>query len=231
MYFDLIIQCRFQSTRLNAKILLPISQNLNSLDILINNFKGQKKIRKIILAVPQDEYAIIFKNIAVKYNISFFSAKIDESNVLKRFYMCSKKFKSQNIIRITSDCAFINVHMVKNMIDEFQKKKLNFLTNNFPRKIPHGFDCEIFSFNILENIYNKAKSKYDKEHVTTWYKKNQKTFIKQFNYYKKNYSKIRLTLDYFEDYMNFVKNFKVYLKLSRQKYTENTLKKINNEFI
>ena len=66
--------------------------------------------------------------------------------------------------------------------------------------------------------------------MTTWYRQNKKTLIKQFNYYKENYSKIRLTLDYFEDYMNFVKNYNVYLKLSRLKYTEKTLKKINNKF-
>ena len=231
MDFDLIIQCRFSSTRLNAKILLPIGKNLNSLDILINNFKSQKKIRKIILAVPQDEYAIIFKNIANKYNINFFSASIDENNLLKRFYLCAQKFKSKNIIRITSDCAFINVHMVKNMIYQFQKTKSCFLTNNFPRKIPHGFDCEIFSFNVLENIYNKAKSKFDKEHVTTWYRKNKKVFIKQYNFYKENYSKIRLTLDYPDDYVNFIKNYNIYLKLSRLKNSEKILKIIHNKLL
>jgi spore coat polysaccharide biosynthesis protein SpsF (cytidylyltransferase family) len=229
MSLDLIIQCRFQSTRLNAKILLPIGRNLNSLDILINNFRSQKKIRKIILAVPKDEYEIIFKNIAKKYNINFYSSKIDMNNVLKRFYMCAKKFKSKNIMRITSDCPFINIHMVQDMIDKFKNEKLKFLTNNFPRKIPHGFDCEIFSFDVLNNIYKKAKSKFDKEHVTSWYRKNNKSHVQQFNFYKENYSDIRLTLDYLEDYKNFLKNYNVYIKLSKLKNSEKIIKIIYNK--
>ena len=52
------------------------------------------------------------------------------------------------------------------------KKKLFFLTNNKPRHVPHGFDCEIFHFSILQKANVKAKSNYEKEHVTPWIYKN-----------------------------------------------------------
>ena len=60
MNFDVIIQCRFYSTRLPGKILLPLNKNLTSLDILIENLKLIKKINRIILTVPKDDANKVF---------------------------------------------------------------------------------------------------------------------------------------------------------------------------
>ena len=35
-----------------------------------------------------------------------------ENDVLKRYYMCAKKFSVQNILRITSDCPLIDPKLV-----------------------------------------------------------------------------------------------------------------------
>lgn len=226
MKFDVIIQCRFRSTRLPGKILLPIFKNLNSLDILIKNLKKIKQINKIILATPNEDLNNIFKNISRKYKIKAYSAKISEANVLKRFYNCAKKFKTKNIIRITSDCPFININLVRNMIKYFKINNLSFLTNNKPRMIPHGFDCEIFSSDILNQIHKKANCPSHKEHVTSWYYENRMHKVVNFQFYKKNFSNIRITLDYYEDYVSFVKNFKIYRTLSCARNSENILNKI-----
>ena len=35
-----------------------------------------------------------------------------EKNVLKRFYLCAKKFRGSNIIRITSDCPLADPKII-----------------------------------------------------------------------------------------------------------------------
>lgn len=229
MNFDIIIQVRFNSTRLPGKILLNLDKS-NPLEILISNLKKIKTkfLRNIIIACPEDEFCEIFKNIAKKNQIKVFvKKKIKENDVLSRYYYCAKKFKSKNIIRITSDCTFINSSIVEKMILYYNVNKLNFLTNNKPRYVPHGFDCEIFSYEILRKAFRKTKSAYDREHVTPYLYRN--FFNKRQNNLKiinKNYSKIRITLDYLSDLIFMQTNYKKLQELSNCKNLSNALMKL-----
>ena len=227
MNFDVIIQCRFYSTRLPGKILIPLNKKLTSLDILIKNLKRIKEINRIILTVPNDDAYKVFNKISKIYDIKCYAPKCKHENVLKRFYLTSKKFNSENIIRITSDCPFINIYMIKEMVHFYKKNKLNFLTNNKPRRVPHGFDCEIFSKDLLSEAYLKAKSSYDMEHVTPWIYKNHFTKKNNIVLIKENFSKLRITLDLINDYLYFVINFKILKKISISKNFVKLLKKLN----
>lgn len=226
MSVDAIVQCRFGSTRLPAKILLPLNERINSLDFLLKNLKLIKSLRNIIIITPNDQYRDLFNSYAKKYKIKIYSPKINEKDVLKRYYLAAKKYKSKNILRVTSDCPFININIISEMVKKYKKEKLNFLTNNKPRFVPHGFDCEIFSSTLINKIYKKAKFKYDKEHVTTWFRKNSKK-IPSMKVYKNNFSHLRITLDYLSDYEFFIKNFNFLSKLSRARNHE----KMINEFL
>ena len=226
MNFDLIIQARVFSSRLPGKVLLSLGDK-TVLEFLINNLKKIDSINKIILAVPKNSNNTLFKKIAKKNKIKLFvSVDKNENNVLKRFYDCAKKFKSQNIIRITSDCPFINIYIVKKMIKYYSSHKLTFLTNNKPRHIPHGFDCEIFNFRLLKKAYLKAYKKSDLEHVTMWMYKNLKNEINNWLIYKKDFSKKRITLDNVDDYIYFLKKYSYLKKLSLVKNSENLIQKM-----
>ena len=225
MNFDLITQVRYASSRLPAKVLLNYDKT-NLLTFFILNLKKIKNINRIILACPNDRFVSIFKLLAKKLNVNLFSYDGNEKNVLDRYYMCAKKYSSDNIVRITSDCPFINIEMVKNVINFYKKKKLLFLTNNKPRYVPHGFDCEIIHYSILKSAKLNSKTKYEREHVTPWIYKNyfkNKNNIKIIN---KNYSNIRITIDVLQDYLFFLKNDKLLKKISTEKNFIKNLKKL-----
>jgi spore coat polysaccharide biosynthesis protein SpsF len=226
MTFDIITQARFKSTRLPGKILLKFLDT-NFLSFFILNLKKIKNVRKIILACPDDEYKDIFIFYAKKLKIDIFFLKGDPNDVLKRYFYCAKKFSSQNIIRITSDCPFINPFLISKMIKLYKKNNVNFLTNNKPRLVPHGFDCEIVNFELLRNVYDSVKKKYDKEHVTSWIYKNN--FDKKKNYsslIKTNYSHHRLTLDTPSDYLFFLNKSKILKSIATKEKFQSYLKKI-----
>ena len=225
MNFDIIIQCRFGSERLRGKILYEFD-NGSFLDFLCSNLKKNLKIKNIILATPYDNFNKVFQQIAKKNKMKiFFSKKIKTNNLLKRYYFCSKKFKSQNIIRITSDCPFINPNIIKKMISHYKKNELKFLTNNKPRHVPHGFDCEIIEKSLLKRAYLKAKSKFDKEHVTPWIYRNYFKKENNIKMLKKNFSNFRLTLDYEKDYINFKENIVALKSIAISKNFEKYLNK------
>ncbi len=227
MKFDIILQARYNSKRLPGKMLLKLG-NLTIIEFLIKNLKKIKLVNKICLAIPDDKFCKIFKKIAKKNKIIFYVAEnIKENDLLSRFYYCAKKNNFQNILRITPDCPFINIHIISSMIKYFKKNKLSYLTNKKQKKfIPHGFECEIFSFSLLKDAFSKAKTLYEKEHVTPWISKNnfkKKNFIKIFD---KDYSKLRITLDYKSDYYFFLKNFPILKKISLSKKPEDLIKKL-----
>lgn len=225
MQFDIIVQARIKSSRLPSKIFLNFEKS-SFIDFFSKNLKKTKNIRKIIIAAPDDEFKSIFISFCKKLNLELFLFKGHSENVLKRYYMCAKKYSSKNIIRITSDCPFINPEIINYMTRYYKNNDLSFLTNNSPRFIPHGFDCEIIKFSLLKECFLKAKKKYDLEHVTPWIYKNYFSEKNNIKILKKNFSNIRITLDTPTDYINFLKNKKILIKVATEKNYLNYLKKL-----
>ena len=77
--------------------------------------------------------------------------------------------------------------------------KYDYVNNTLERTYPRGYDIEIFSFEALEEAFNKAKLKYEREHVTPYIYDQKNNF--RILCYKNNqdYSKYRITLDTKED--------------------------------
>lgn len=216
MKFDIITQVRYKSTRLPGKVFLNFDKN-NLLTFLILNLKKIKHINKIILACPKDDFTKLFEILSQKLKVEIFVYNGSPDNVLDRYYKCAKKYSSENIIRITSDTPFINADVIKKMINFYKKKKLFFLTNNKPRFVPHGFDCEIIHKSILKKANVYAKTKLEKEHVTPWVYKNYFKRTNNIRLIKKNYSKIRITIDTPDDYLFFLKNREILKKIATKK--------------
>ena len=184
-----IIQARLTSTRFPNKVLQKIN-NQTLIKFLINRLKLSKKIDQVIVAIPNNKKNKLMK----KYlkGIDFFQG--NENNVLDRFYKTSKKFNATTIVRICGDCPFVDPKIIDKILTIYDKKKYDYVSNTIKPTFPDGLDVEVFSSKILEDAWKKAKSKYEKEHVTTYILKNKK--LKKYNYeYKEDLSKIRLTLD------------------------------------
>ena len=192
-----IIQARAGSKRLKNKILKKIEKR-TIIEILLQRLKYSKKIKKIIIAIPNTkDNDLLYKKLK-KLNCDVFRG--DEHNVLKRYYDCAKKFKVDNIIRITSDCPLIDPELIDKGINLFKKNKVDYISNILPPSYPDGLDFEIFSFKALKRSMDQNLSKFDKEHVTLHMKRSNRT--KKYNINsKENFSHLRLTLDYEKDFL------------------------------
>ena len=199
-----IIQARTGSKRLKNKVLFKI-KNKSFLDILILRLLKAKKIDKIIIATTKLKGDKIIHKIAKQHKIYSFSGS--ETNVLKRYFDCAKKFKLTNIVRITADCPLTDPNLVDRLINLHLKKKSEYSSNLNPRTFPDGLDVEIIKFSLLKKFITKITNARDKEHVTTFFRRSKR--IKKFNYkYKKNLSSLRWTVDYKKDLIYLKKIFK-----------------------
>ena len=196
--FHVIIQSRMGSSRLPGKVLMAY-KNTTPLCILIKKLKRIKRISKIIIATTKLKKDDVFIKYCKIKKIHLFRGS--NTNVLKRFYETSKKFKSQNIIRITSDCPFIDIATLEKMIKFQIKKKYDYIANTYPLPCtyPDGSDIEIFTSSTLFETFKKVNLPSDKEHVTKFMWSSKIFKIYQFKL-KKNLSKYRYTLDIIEDF-------------------------------
>ncbi len=215
-----IVQARENSLRLPDKILKKIN-GISVLELLIYRISKCKKIDKIVIACTSLKKDKNIIEICKKLNIEYYIGSTQ--NVLSRYYKCSKKFKSDYILRITSDCPFIDPSIIDKMIDKIQFYKYDYVSNTLNPKFPDGLDAEIFNFKTLEYSYFNAKKSFDKEHVTPFMKLNKK--FKKFSFEDNDdLSSIRLTIDENKDLKMLKKTYKE-LKYNKDfKYKE--IKKI-----
>jgi glutamate-1-semialdehyde 2,1-aminomutase len=191
-----IIQARVSSSRFPKKVLKKI-KNKTILDILIQRVKKSKKISSIVIATSNkvEDDAII--KIAKKNNINFFRGSLN--NVLKRYYDAAIFFNAKIIVRITSDCPFMDSKLLDLMIDKFLGNNYDYLSNTLKPTYPDGLDIEIFNLKALTKANQYAKNKYDLEHVTPYIKRSN--YFKKFNFLSKvDTSDIRICLDEKEDF-------------------------------
>ena len=202
-----IVQARVKSSRLPAKILLPLNQK-TLLEYLLLRLKKLKGIDKLIIATSKNKEDDIVANLSKKLNVGVYRG--DEKNVLKRFYLCSKKNNADIIIRVTADCPLIDIKYISELLNFYLISNYDYINNVNLNYLPDGYHCEIFSFKTLKKTFSLAKKKFDKEHVTSFMWSNPNLFS-IYNYKGKkikNYFKnLRLTIDYFEDYLLIKKIF------------------------
>ena len=94
-----------------------------------------------------------------------------EKNVLERYFYAAKKFKANNIIRITGDCPLIDGKLIDEMITKLKKGKFDYVNNAKPPHFSDGFDIEVFNFKSLRLAFEASTNEIEKEHVTPFIKK------------------------------------------------------------
>jgi len=196
-----IVQARTTSSRLPEKVLMPLPQNSDIcvLSQVIRRLKKSEKINSVIIATTVNKTDDKIEDVAKKENICCFRGS--EDDVLSRYYYAAKENNVDLVVRVTSDCPCIDPVLIDNLIDLHFDDKNDYTTIGLVRSYPHGLDTEIFSFKILEEMFNNANEKYEREHVTPYIYKTHSQKFKIKNYsYKKDCSSIRITLDTLEDY-------------------------------
>lgn len=161
-----ILQARTDSTRLPHKVLLPI---LNTPMIIhqLQRVSRSKKLDRLILATSDQESDNTLAKTVKAYGFECFRGNKDD--VLARFYTLCKSLdlrKDDLIVRLTGDCPLHDPSIIDELIDFFTGQNVDYAANCIDPVYPDGFDAEIFTFEALEQAFNKAVKPSDREHVT-----------------------------------------------------------------
>ncbi len=223
----IIIQARMTSTRLPAKVMLPLCDK-TVLEVMIDRLEPFRD--KIIIATTNDGTQKPIVDICNKLNLKYYEG--DTKNVLSRYYESAIKFGAKDgdiIVRCTSDCPIIDKNIVQNTIDVFVSSEADYTySSGFPR----GIDTEVFRFLLLKEAHENASSNYEKEHVTPYIYKTNKDRLKITAFKNKNDdSRYRLTLDEDDDYKAIKEVYKLFDNQTDFSYPELMLKLHENPYI
>ena len=213
---DIIVQARIGSSRLPGKVMKYLEDKI-VLDHVIERLQKSKYVQNVIICTSNKIQDDLIYEHCIKKNIKCFRGS--ELNVLERYYETATFYKSDYIVRVTSDCPLVDPKYIDLMIEKYFELKQQYLGPKYygNHKFPDGFNGEIFNYNVLKEAYENANES-EKEHVTTYIikKYNMIEFdypIDYLNYKDINFADLHLSLDTSEDYELLKKIFhNVYLK-------------------
>lgn len=197
MKFIVIVQARMGSSRLPGKVL----QALGDKDVLFYNIercRAIKGIDRVIVATSTLEQDNAIQDWCKTNNVECFRGS--ESDVLSRYVECSKLYEPDYIVRVTSDCPFVDFEMASDMIEQIKLVKKDIIV--LEGQLPRGLAIEVISYETLLYIHEHGQEERHREHVTYY----AYEYIEKFKaaYYKvphnRNFSNLRITLDTIEDY-------------------------------
>ncbi|MEM7070580.1 MAG: NTP transferase domain-containing protein [Pseudomonadota bacterium] len=163
-----IIQARMSSTRLSGKILMEIG-NHPMIGHSLMRLKKCRQIDEIILATSTQKDDDCLADIAQTYQINLYRGPLDD--VLRRYVGAATQAKSDIILRVTSDCPFLD----SGLIDEVLKDRARFNRHTLDRYVtthhalPRGLDACAFSFDLLKLTHQQSSLKRFREHVTLYF--------------------------------------------------------------
>lgn len=171
-----IVQARMGSERLPGKSLKKIG-NDSVCSKIIKRLSFSKVINKIIFAIPNTKKDDVLEAELKKYDCLVFRGS--QSNVLERFFKAASFALADIVIRLTGDCPLIDAGIVDDAINFYlsNQDKYDYVSNGIEkRSFARGFDCEVFSFDVLKQAYQNVEKDYEKEHVTPYIYQNKDKF-------------------------------------------------------
>jgi spore coat polysaccharide biosynthesis protein SpsF (cytidylyltransferase family) len=169
MNFVVIVQARMGSARLPGKLLQFLGRE-TALVRCLDRCAAIPGVSDVVCAVPDNVWDDPVAEIARRagYRVT----RGSEDDVLARTAKAARETDADLVMRVTSDCPFIDPGICGRVRDLFlaayEAHGVDYACNNMPAKFPHGLDCEVFSAERLFDAEWLARSVREREHVTAW---------------------------------------------------------------
>lgn len=194
----IIIQARMGSSRLPGKILKPLGYE-DSLTYVTERCRKIEGIAEVVVAtstLPQDDEVEAW---CIAHNIPYYRGS--EEDVLDRYIQCAKEYNPDYIMRVTSDCPFVDYEIATEIVALMQEHQVDII--DLASDLPRGLAVELISYKALQYIDKHGREQRHREHVTyyAYEYKEQFTRVAYTAPTNRHYPELRITLDTEEDYV------------------------------
>lgn len=203
MKATLLLQARTNSSRLPAKVLLPVCGV--PLVVLAARRAGNTghPVTVVTSCEPSDD---LLCDVLSKWGINYFRGELE--NTLKRFVDALEGLSDEHVIvRLTGDNVLPDGEFIDEMLEDFEQKNLAYLgCGGEVSGLPHGVSVEITRAGHLREAHQETDSLFDREHVMSWIiaKYGRSNFER---YRLLGMTQYRCTVDTLDDYLTVARLF------------------------
>jgi len=196
-----IIQARMGSTRLLGKVIMDIGGK-TMLARVVERTQRAKLLDKILVATTFNsrDNPIVVECKRLDVSLS----RGSEEDVLDRYYQAAKIHGAEAVVRVTSDCPFIDPDVIDKVVQAFLNQKPDYASNTIHRTYPRGLDIEVMTMDSLARAWREAAESHQRVHVTPYIYQNPDKFRIIAVNSGVDYSHHRWTVDTQED-LDFVR--------------------------
>lgn len=193
----IIIQARMGSSRLPGKVLLPLGETV-VLDYVLKRCRKVEGVEEVIVATSILSQDNAIADWCGQNGVTCFRGS--EDDVLSRYYTCSAPYNPDYVIRVTSDCPFVDYEMASDLVKMMDQEQVDII--DVEGEIPRGLVVEIVSFAALERMNQVGIEPRHREHVTYYAYEHREGFTRKAYKMKPSLCQpqLRITLDTEEDY-------------------------------
>jgi spore coat polysaccharide biosynthesis protein SpsF len=191
-----IVQARLGSTRLPGKVLMDLA-GMTVLEHVLRRCAAIPGIDHVCCATTLAPYDAAVAEAAS--SMGFAVHRGSERDVLDRYLGAARALDASVVMRVTSDCPFIDPDICGALLKLRAERGADFACNNDPPSWTHGMDCEAFPMAILERAAREGHEPDDREHVTEWMRRAPGLTHANLAGPGGSLLDYRLTLDYPED--------------------------------
>lgn len=192
-----IIQARMSSTRLPGKVMLPLAGS-PVIDRVLRRLRRCRLLDVVHAAIPNGQAQQPLIDHLSAGGTTFTLGP--EEDVLARTLAAAVDARADIVVRVTSDCPFVEPEVVDAVIAARRAGSFDYARTAMERGFPLGYDCEAFTLRSLEAAHREAKDPYEREHVTSFIWRRPERFSTVVLDHEPDRRHWRLVIDSEEDY-------------------------------
>lgn len=200
-----VVQCRFNSSRLPGKALYPIA-GMPMLVFLLRRLKA---------GLPENKFTVMLAT--TKYQSDDITAawgmaekteicRGDENDLLNRYLKCIESCDATTVVRVTADNPLTCPEIIKWLVQEKENGDLEYVqcTN-----LPYGAGVDVFSAELLRSLHQNITDPAEREHINLHVLRNLDKLRTCFPIIEGELARpdLRMTVDTYEDWFSMVTLF------------------------
>lgn len=165
----LIIQARMGSARLPNKSMMDLA-GVPLVGRIIERLKYCKLCDQIVLATTHKEEDNVLESLALEYDIGVFRGS--EDDVVDRYYHAASAFEADVVVRFPADNPVPEPAEIDRMTAHHLSGNYDFSSNLcdvLGSGYPDGIGAEVFSFDVLQRIWQTDAEPRLREHLTLYF--------------------------------------------------------------
>ena len=158
-----ILQARMTSSRLPGKVLLPVLDR-PMIGRQLERLRRARLIDGLVVATstdPADDPLVAFLD---DEGVPVLRGPLDD--VLARFALVIEEYEPQTVVRLTADCPLASPTVIDTVIEEFQARGIDYVSNTLRPTWPDGLDVEVVRAPVLLWAAKTLTDPPEREHVT-----------------------------------------------------------------